>query len=172
MYRKSFKIQEIKNKDELDNVEQSSSQKGVFIYVNNNPPPNKITNWTSSGGKNLWKGGNICSWKFISKCDDLSTYFIAFQARLPGSTIRRAMASASITGTPRSRNMLEIVLFPVATPPYKHKNNIIPPNNQQPVIFTDFKAEIIYKISIYNLHTLIQSKIQFQYFPSSIKLWI
>ena len=147
-------------------------KKGYLFTWKTTPPPNKMTNWTSSGVKNLWKGGNICSWKFISKCDALSTYFIAFQARLPGSTIRRAMASASITGTPRSRNMLEIVLFPVATPPYKHKNNIIPPNNQQPVIFTDFKAEIIYKISIYNLHTLIQSKIQFQYFPSSKKLWI
>ena len=171
MYRKSFKIQEIKNKDELDNVEQSLSQKGVFIYVNN-PPPTKWQIGHHRREKNLRKGGNILSWKYISKSDDLSTYFIAFQARLPGSTIRRAMASASMTGTPRSRNMLEIVLFPVATPPYKHKNNIIPPNNQQSVIFTDFEAQKIYKISIYNLHTLIQSKIQFQYFPSSKKLWI
>ena len=42
---------------------------------------------------------------------------MARQAVRPGSTIRRAMASASMTGTPRSRNMLDTVLLPVATPP-------------------------------------------------------
>ena len=43
--------------------------------------------------------------------------FIALHAFLPGSTILLAMASASMTGTPSSRNMLDTVLFPVATPP-------------------------------------------------------
>lgn len=47
----------------------------------------------------------------------VKSHLIALQAVLPGSTIRLAMASASMTGTPRSRNMLETVLLPVATPP-------------------------------------------------------
>ena len=42
---------------------------------------------------------------------------IALQATLPGSTILLAMASASMTGTPSSLNMLDTVLFPVPTPP-------------------------------------------------------
>ncbi len=47
----------------------------------------------------------------------LINHLIALQAVLPGSTIRLAMASASMTGMPRSLNMLETVLLPVATPP-------------------------------------------------------
>ena len=42
---------------------------------------------------------------------------MARQAFLPGSTILLAMASASMTGTPSSLNMLDTVLFPVPTPP-------------------------------------------------------
>ena len=92
-----------------------------YLFTFKPTPPTKWQIGHHRREKNLRKGGNIFSWKFISKSDDLSTYFIAFQARLPGSTIRRAMASASMTGTPRSRNILEIVLFPVATPPYNIK---------------------------------------------------
>lgn len=50
---------------------------------------------------------------------------IALQAFLPGSTILLAMASASMTGTPRSLNMFDTVLLPVATPPVRPTKYIL-----------------------------------------------
>ena len=52
------------------------------------------------------------------------TALIFFHAGRPGSTIFLAMRSASMTGTPSSRNILLTVLFPVATPPVKPTRNM------------------------------------------------
>ena len=56
--------------------------------------------------------------------DPAVTALIFFHAGLPGSTIFLAMRSASMTGTPSSRNIFPTVLFPVATPPVNPTRNI------------------------------------------------
>ena len=49
---------------------------------------------------------------------------IFFQAGRPGSTICFAIRSQSTIGTPNSRNIEAVVLFPVPTPPVKPTRNI------------------------------------------------